>query len=392
MLLLEIALIGLALWGSTALWLKIFDAVHARAWSSRPAKLANPFILACLALVPLGLAAWYFDGQTRLVDLLATRQLSLPLLYVVCCWCVAIWTAPELLRPHRPDAAVVLISNHTTHADLHKTLGDACLGSSFWRFANRIPGNQLMHLSVHHERIKIPRLPPGLEAMSIAHLSDLHFTGKIQRPFFDEVIRETNALKADVIAITGDIVDQDQCLDWLPLTLGQLQAAHGVYFVLGNHDRRHHADEIRRRLAECGLIDLGGHWLPLEMNGSQIILAGNELPWFSPPADLRDCPARTAAGPLRILLSHSPDQLRWAQRHDIDLMLAGHTHGGQVHLPWTGPLVSASKMGTDYAAGLIYEPPTVMHVSRGLSQTIPVRFGCPPELARLELHAGSPEA
>jgi predicted MPP superfamily phosphohydrolase len=95
-----------------------------------------------------------------------------------------------------------------------------------------------------------------------------------------------------------------------------------------------------------------------------------------------------ASGGLRILLSHSPDQLEWARRHDFDLVLAGHTHGGQIRFPLIGPIIAPSRFGGRYACGVFCEPPTLMHVSRGVSSMFPVRLRCPPELAKLTLVRG----
>jgi uncharacterized protein len=98
------------------------------------------------------------------------------------------------------------------------------------------------------------------------------------------------------------------------------------------------------------------------------------------------CPPRTADGSqLRILLSHSPDQFAWARRWDFDLMLAGHTHGGQIRLPIVGPVVCPSRHGVKYAGGTFYSYPTLMHVSRGISAEAPIRLNCRPELSRLVL-------
>jgi len=88
-----------------------------------------------------------------------------------------------------------------------------------------------------------------------------------------------------------------------------------------------------------------------------------------------------------LLLSHAPDQLTWARRFDFDLMLAGHTHGGQIRLPLLGPIVSPSRLGTQYASGTFEREPTVLHVSRGTSSFMPLRWNCPPELAVLELRS-----
>ena len=145
---------------------------------------------------------------------------------------------------------------------------------------------------------------------------------------------------------------------------------------------------LRQVLNQCGLIDLGGCWKQIEVCGEPIVLAGNELPWLMPAADMSDCPPRSAdGGPLRIILAHSPDQLQWARAQDADLLLAGHTHGGQIRLPLIGPIFSPTAAGVKYASGLFFAPPTIMHVTRGLSGELPIRLNCPPEMAHLVLHA-----
>ncbi len=191
-----------------------------------------------------------------------------------------------------------------------------------------------------------------------------------------------------MIAITGDIVDEIELFEWIPQTLAQLSAPLGVYFVLGNHDQfTGAANRLRHMLTAAGLIDLGGRWHRLDHSGVAIVLGGNELPWFTPAPDLRDCPPRFPENPqLRLLLSHSPDQLNWARRHDFDLMLAGHAHGGQIRLPLIGPIFCPSRYGVKYASGTFYAAPTLMHVSRGLSAELPLRLNCPPELTKIVLH------
>ncbi|MCE9546081.1 MAG: metallophosphoesterase, partial [Planctomycetia bacterium] len=199
------------------------------------------------------------------------------------------------------------------------------------------------------------------------------------------VVRRANEFDADIIALTGDLVDRERTFPWLHDTLGSLRSKHGAYFVLGNHDLKVDHRRLRELLRGDGLIDLGSRWHSLEIHGRRVILAGNELPWFPPAADLTAIPRQADGGPLRIVLAHSPDQLPWARDHDVDLMLAGHTHGGQFRFPVIGPVVTCSLVGTRYAAGTYHEAPTVLHVSRGLSGTILLRLNCPPELTRLVL-------
>jgi predicted MPP superfamily phosphohydrolase len=124
----------------------------------------------------------------------------------------------------------------------------------------------------------------------------------------------------------------------------------------------------------------------LDVAGVDVVVAGNELPWFVPAADMENCPRRSAdRQQLRILLSHSPDQFGWARRWDFDLMLAGHTHGGQVCLPLVGPIFAPSWHGVKHAGGTFYTAPTLMHVSRGISAELPIRINCLPEVTKLVL-------
>ena len=120
--------------------------------------------------------------------------------------------------------------------------------------------------------------------------------------------------------------------------------------------------------------------------GPPLIVAGNELPWYRPASDFSACSNAEAIGrSMRLLLAHSPDQFGWAHANDVDLMLAGHLHGGQVRLPVLGAITSPSAHGVRYVSGVFARGNTVMHVSRGVGSLTPVRFGCPPEIAVLVL-------
>lgn len=252
----------------------------------------------------------------------------------------------------------------------------------------RLPGNEILDMELVERHLIVRRLAPALDGLSIVHLSDFHFTARVGKAFFHQVAEWVNQLEPDLVAVTGDIVDRPECADWIRDTLGRILARYGVYFVLGNHDVRSDFHRIHDAMTEAGLVALGGRWLEVPVASGAIVLAGNELPWIPPAADLRDAPPPAVdGGPLRILLAHSPDQLPWAQRHHFDLMLAGHTHGGQICFPLVGPILTPSRVGVRYAQGVFHEPPTIMHVTRGVSGEFPVRWLCPPEIVKLVLHA-----
>jgi predicted MPP superfamily phosphohydrolase len=224
------------------------------------------------------------------------------------------------------------------------------------------------------------------------HLSDLHFTGRLTEDFFRFVVDRANDLDGDLVALTGDVIDQRSCLGWVTEILGRIEHRLGAFCIFGNHDLR--VRDMSLLVAEverAGWHYLGGRWSELRLRGHSIVLAGNELPWLSPPADLSTfhVPADVRRG-MRILLSHSPDQIQWARTRDFDLMLAGHTHGGQIRLPVIGPLIGQSRYGVRYCSGVFHVPPTLLHVSRGVSGLQNLRINCRPELTKLILKCGAP--
>lgn len=281
---------------------------------------------------------------------------------------------------------VCLITNHTERLDVADTVGHFPVGDRVTHWLARIPGNEILKIDVQHKTLHVRRLPADLDGLRIAQLSDLHLTGQLTQEFFDAAVDRANQWDADLVVVTGDIVDKRRCIDWLPATLGRLAGRFGQFFILGNHDERVvDIDHLRKTLESCGLEDLGGQCVIRSIRGRNVRLAGNELPWFGPAPHI---PALDDdERPYSVLLSHSPDQLPWARQNQFDLMLAGHTHGGQIRPPILGPLVCPSRFGVRYASGIFDEPPTLMHVSRGLSGVQPLRFWCPPELTLLELRS-----
>ncbi len=373
----------LALLGHAFLWIGLTNWLHSQGMPRRVISVLTAYFFACTVTIPV-LVAWEYLSNGALSPA--------PAVYVVVCWGVLAATLVRLtyLRAfHSLPAVVRSRSSRAAAIDLAAAAADASELSH--HFLARLPQNEILQLAVSQYELDVPRLAPALDGLKVAHLSDLHFTGRIGKAYFREAVRVCNELQPDLICITGDIIDSPKCLDWMADTLGQLAARHGVYYILGNHDRRVDFGQLRRTLDELGLVDVGARWLPVEVRGTQVLVGGNERPWLGPPSlDGQIRPHATNDNePLRILLAHSPDQLPWARAHQADLMLAGHTHGGQICIPPLGAIFSPTAGGVKYISGIFHVPPTILHVTRGISGDVPVRWNCPPEIAELRLRAGA---
>ncbi len=384
-------LIPICALGHLAMHVAVVNRIHSTGLPRWLLKLGDAVWYLLMAGIPIAMANWYLQhtvtGRSPSLDDPRTRLVGC---YLVVCCLAAVWAIVDRIdRKLNIRTTPRLVANHTQHLSLPQQLGHRPVGTALTGILSRLPGNEILQLSIHEKTLVASRLAKPLDGLRITHLSDLHLTGQLSQSFYEEIVRQANAWPADIVAITGDIVEKAACLDWIEPTLGRLQARYGVFFVLGNHELRIKNEPlVRRTLTAAGLIDLGGHSLTISHQDAPIELGGNELPWFSPAANFPDRPfVDGGQRPFRILLTHSPDQLAWARRHDCDLMLAGHTHGGQVQFPVVGPILSPSRHGSRFASGTFYYQPTLMHVSRGLAGTRPLRLNCPPELARLVLRA-----
>lgn len=380
-----------AFYGHMVLCVVLVNRAHATRISRRAGKLVWLSVFVIVPAIPIVFGYWFLARASHLGRELTFSVLppaALP--YLAACWLAAFGVTLDWLRRQFVASPHSLRSSRHRVFRLRQVPMAPGTGEPPHHFLVHLPGNQTLDLDVVERVLDLRGLSPALDRLTVLHLSDLHFTGRIAKAYFQEVVRICNDLQPDVIAVTGDLVDSAACLSWIPDTLGCLQSHYGCYFVLGNHDAEVGAPLLRAALEDVGLIDLGSRWLELAVGQERIVLAGNELPWFPPAADFAAAPPpSTHGGPVRIALSHSPDQLLWAQRNEVDLFLAGHLHGGQIRFPFIGPIVSPSRHGVRYASGLFHADPTVMHVSRGVSAEIPVRLNCGPEIAKLTLHATS---
>ena len=368
-------ILAFALLGHGWVWVAAVNWTHA---VRMPKWLCNVLTLAEFLLggtLPLLVAVEFWRLQIDLLAMAGWRALSGPALgYVAICgplgaYALAAW-----------GAAAYADGSHTGGDPLRAPPRDRVVRRSRRSCAAvrraaalsvRLPGNEILELDVVERGLQLAQLPAELAGLSILHFSDVHLAGKIDRGYYENLVRAVNAEGCDLIVLTGDLVDKPECIDWLPTTLGQLRAEHGVYFILGNHDRRRDHVRIRKTLVDCGLIDVGGVRREVTVRGRRIVVAGNERPWFRQLPDLAvDSSHGPQDRPLRIVLTHGPDQFGWACDAGADLVLAGHTHAGQIQLPWIGPVFSPCASGVRYVEGVYRRGATVLHVTRGVSATM----------------------
>ena len=242
---------------------------------------------------------------------------------------------------------------------------------------------------VSRPRVKLNSLPPGLTGLRIAVIADVHHSAILPLPCVRRMVDLANAQAPDVIALVGDYVS-DGAKYIVPVfgELARLRARYGVYGVLGNWDCFSGAAETRAAMRSAGIVDLTNAHAEVRTPGGSLWLAGVDDPSFGLP-DLDAALSGVPLGAATVLLVHEPPFVERLGSAKVGLMLAGHTHGGQIVLPFYGPPILPSKECRPYLSGLFQRPNCQLYVSRGVGYyLIPFRFDCPAELPVITLEAG----
>jgi len=236
--------------------------------------------------------------------------------------------------------------------------------------------------------VPIRNLPESLRGFSIAQISDVHVGPTIKRGFVEGIVQQVNQLNADLIAVTGDLIDGSVArLSSHTAPLAGLRAKYGAFFVTGNHEyysgERAWTDEVRR----LGIRVLKNEHVVLQHNGSSLVLAGvtdysahrfDPAERSDPAAALRGAPKDAGA---RILLAHQPSSAVAAEAAGFDLQISGHTHGGQFW-PWNHFI----RFFQPFTSGLDRLNNLWVYVNRGTGYWGPPnRFGVPSEITRIKL-------
>ena len=254
--------------------------------------------------------------------------------------------------------------------------------------------NVLIHTTI--TRVTIEDLPKSFDGYRIVQVSDLH--NNVYGAGQSYLLSKIREARPDIIVITGDLIDRntknvDNAMQFIN---GAVEIAP-VFYVTGNHEASvgKQYKELALRMNEAGVTFLDNEAVSVISEEDVITLAGVRDPafdWSKPDAKIVDDEIKKALAEVSntqvtILLSHRPELIKTYSENNIDLVLTGHAHGGQVRLPFIGPIYSPSQgLFPKYTSGIYEEGGTKMYVSRGIGNGIaPLRFNDGPELAVIVL-------
>jgi hypothetical protein len=241
---------------------------------------------------------------------------------------------------------------------------------------------------VVEREVRVPGLAPELDGLRIAHLSDLHVGMLTPKAWAQAWSRAANGLKPDVAVVTGDMVTSGVDFhDDIADALGELRAALGVYSSMGNHDYFGEGEPLISLLEGRGIRVLRNDGLVIERGGGKLWLAAIDDTWTRRDdleLALRDRPE----GMTTVLLAHDPARFDQAADAGVELVLSGHTHGGQVAVPFLAKTLSLSSLAHPYNLGFYRRGRSTLYVHPGLGTTgPPIRLGAAPEVTLLVLRA-----
>lgn len=245
--------------------------------------------------------------------------------------------------------------------------------------------NDVYDIEITRHEVWIDDLPPQFDGYRIAFLTDTHVASFVRPDFYRQIVAETNRVDPDLILLGGDFVTWRKDIELMAdVLLTGLHARDGKYAVLGNHDYWANGAEVQAAMEAKGVRFIVNTSVTIERGGATLPLAGIDEVYRGEPdveAAFANVPKH---GPV-LGLTHHPDMIDRLRDRRIDLLVCGHTHGGQIRVPFFGSLVVPSKHEGRYAAGFVRVGRVLMYVSRGIGAIPPLRVLCPPEIATFTL-------
>ncbi|MGZ3449503.1 MAG: metallophosphoesterase [Polyangiales bacterium] len=237
---------------------------------------------------------------------------------------------------------------------------------------------------VRRVQVQIPGLPRAFEGYRIVQLSDLHIGTMNRARSAKRWVKKSNALAPDLVAVTGDLLSSGTAFhDEVVDTLGDLRARDAVVGCLGNHDY-YAEDALCEALEGRGVRMLRNRGITIIRENESILVAGVEDYWRGRP-DLEAATAEAKGAPI-VLLAHNPDYFPVAREAGVALTLSGHTHAGQLAIPFAVEMLNLSRIATRWTSGSYRDGDAVLFVHAGLGTTGPaIRIGAAPEIVEITL-------
>lgn len=242
-------------------------------------------------------------------------------------------------------------------------------------------------LIVERLTINLPRLPKAFDGFRVVQLSDVHYSPQTPAELIWQAIETANDLTPDLIVLTGDYVSHEhEYVAPVAEMLGKLRAPHGVFAILGNHDHWTDADLVTDMLRAENIRVLINEGFRFRANDAAMWLCGVDDLMVG-LADLQLALSGARPDEFKFLLSHNPKILPSAAHANVDFVVAGHTHGGQIRIRQNEADLILPR--NRRASGLRRRSDTQIYISRGIGTVVfPLRYQCPPEIALLELRSG----
>jgi predicted MPP superfamily phosphohydrolase len=247
-----------------------------------------------------------------------------------------------------------------------------------------------MGLIVNRVQVRLPGFPPSSAPLRIAHLSDFHLGHFASEKQVTTAVEAANQEAPDMIALTGDYVTEGKrFIERIGALLAPLRASLGVHAVLGNHDHRANGGRVESALREAGLQVLHNcsrplEWRPAGRQPVRLALVGVDDLWRG-KGDTAEALKDVPQGLPAVVLSHNPDAIYPLRERPSTLILAGHTHGGQV-FRLGRYLLDGTRFGKRYPYGLHRLGEAQVYITSGIGTTLlPIRFFCPAEVAILSI-------
>jgi predicted MPP superfamily phosphohydrolase len=245
--------------------------------------------------------------------------------------------------------------------------------------------NDVYDIEVTRHEVFIDDLPASFDGYRIAFLTDTHVASFMRRGLYREAVAQAMRFDPDLVLLGGDFITWEKHIPLMAeVLLSGLEARDGVYAVLGNHDYWAGADGVIAAMTARGVRFLVNRSIALRRGDDAISLVGVDEVYRGNP-DVDTAFARVDPRIPCLGLSHHPDVIDFLAGRRVDLLVCGHTHGGQIRVPFFGSIVVPSKHEARYASGFHRDERVLMYVSRGIGAIPPLRILCKPEVATFTL-------